>query len=216
MIFRAKVPCQNRFFVSERRIILNFALQNHLRPVSLPSKIEIVATSSQRPLPTALSKITQGNLFREWFLRWWARLIWIWSGLSATDNQIPPSKMPSRNRVSKDQQASSMFILSSKSNVCLAFFFCQEQGYCQFQIKSDHMRIIFRSVLHGLLWAYALRQALSSDNLQRTSHSWKDFSTMDRQGYCGMESNSSPSSQPESIRKMVAPTTVICVTPSVR
>ena len=42
---------------------------------------------------------------------------------------------------------------------------------------------IFWAILHGLLWAYALRQALSSDNLERMSHSWKDFSTMNRQDY---------------------------------
>ena len=65
VIFRSTFPCQNRFSVSERRIILNFALQNHLRPVSLPSKIEMVAPSSERPLPTAPSNFTQGN----WFLK---------------------------------------------------------------------------------------------------------------------------------------------------
>jgi hypothetical protein len=42
---------------------LNFDLQNHLPPVSLPSKIEIVATPSGRPLPTAPSYFTQ-SLFR--------------------------------------------------------------------------------------------------------------------------------------------------------
>ena len=51
------------------------------------------------------------------------------------------------------------------------FFFCREQGDCNFQFKSDHMRKKIRGVLHGLLWAYVLRQVLSSDNLQRTSHS---------------------------------------------
>ena len=65
VIFWETAPCQNRFSVSKRRIILNFALQNHLRPVSLPSKIEIVATPSERPLPTFLSYFTQGN----WFLK---------------------------------------------------------------------------------------------------------------------------------------------------
>ena len=43
------------------------------------------------------------------------------------------------------------------------------------------MRRKFRGVLHGLLWAYVLRQVLSSDNLQRTSHSWIDFSAMEWQ-----------------------------------
>ena len=66
VIFRATAPCQNRFSVSKRRIILNFALQNHLRPVSFPSKIEIVTTSSQRPMLTSLSNFTQRNWFWNW------------------------------------------------------------------------------------------------------------------------------------------------------
>ena len=40
-----------------------------------------------------------------------------------------------------------MLNLSRESEVCYAFFFCQEQGDCDFQSKSDHMRKIFRSVL---------------------------------------------------------------------
>ena len=67
VIFWETAPCQNRFSVSERRIILNFALQNHLPPVSLPSKIEIVATPSERHLPTALNYSIQGNWFWKWF-----------------------------------------------------------------------------------------------------------------------------------------------------
>ena len=67
VIFRATALCQNRFSVSERRIILNFALQNHLPPVSVPSKIEIVATPSERPLPNSLSYFTQENWFWKWF-----------------------------------------------------------------------------------------------------------------------------------------------------
>ena len=47
------------------------------------------------------------------------------------------------------------------------------------------MRKIFRSVLHGLLWAYALRQALSSENLQGASLSRKDYSAMERQNCRG-------------------------------
>ena len=60
---------------------------------------------------------------------------------------IPPSLLPSRNRFSKALLASSMLNLGRKSEDCLAFFFCQEQGDCDFQFKSDHMRKIFRSVL---------------------------------------------------------------------
>ena len=71
VIFRATAPCQNRFSASERRIILNFALQNHLRPVSLPSKIEIVTTSSECPMPTAPSNFTQEIGFWKWF---WNRI----------------------------------------------------------------------------------------------------------------------------------------------
>ena len=69
--------------------------------------------------------------------------------------------------------------------VCPSFFFDQRQGDRDFQFKSDHMRKIFRSVLHGLLWAYALRQALSSENLQGASLSRKDYSAMERQNCRG-------------------------------
>ena len=37
--------------------------------------------------------------------------------------------LPSRNQFPKSPQASSMLDLSSQSEVCLAFFLCQEQGY---------------------------------------------------------------------------------------
>ena len=47
------------------------------------------------------------------------------------------------------------------------------------------MRKLFRGVLHGLLWAYALRQALSSENLQGASLSRKDYSAMERQNCRG-------------------------------
>ena len=79
--------------------------------------------------------------------------------------------LTSRNQFSKAPTASSMLNLSRESEDCLAFFFCQEQRDCDFQFKSHHMRKLFRDVLHGLLLDYLLRQALSSDNLQRTSHS---------------------------------------------
>ena len=115
VIFRATSPCQNRFSVSERRIILNFALQNHLRPVSLPSKIEIVATSSERHLPTAMSYFNQEN----WFWKW------IWKTMGEVDldfkwaislrKSIPPSKLFSRNWFSKAPQAFLMLNLSRKS-----------------------------------------------------------------------------------------------------
>ena len=47
---------------------------------------------------------------------------------------------PSCNQFPKALPASSMLILSRKSDVCLAFLFCQEQGYHQFQFKSHHMK----------------------------------------------------------------------------
>ena len=75
VIFRATAPCQHRFSASERRIILNFALQNHLRPVSLPSKIEIVATPSERHPPTAMSYFTQGNWFLNWFWKTMSKMV---------------------------------------------------------------------------------------------------------------------------------------------
>ena len=78
-----------------------------------------------------------------------------------------------------------MFNLCHQSEDWLAFFFFQEQVDCDFQFKSDHMRKIFQSVLHNLLWAYALRQGLFSDNLKGMSHSWKEFSAMERQNCRG-------------------------------
>ena len=126
VIFWATAPCQNRFSVSERRIILNFALQNHLPPVSLPSKIEIVATPSERHLPTALRNFTQEN----WFWKW----IWKTMGEVDLDFKWAASNFPhrissavavvkikiwshqtSRNRFSKAPQASSMLNLSRES-----------------------------------------------------------------------------------------------------
>ena len=126
VIFRATAPCQHRFSASERRIILNFALQNHLRPVSLPSKIEIVATPTERPLPTAMSYFNQEN----WFWKW----IWKTMGEVDLDFKWAASNFPhrissavavvkikiwshqtSRNRFSKAPQASSMLNLSRES-----------------------------------------------------------------------------------------------------
>ena len=60
---------------------------------------------------------------------------------------IPPSLLPSLKWFSKTPQASSTLNLSSQIEVCLTFFFCQEQGDCDFQFKSHRMRKIFRSVL---------------------------------------------------------------------
>ena len=60
---------------------------------------------------------------------------------------IPPSLLPSRNRFSKAPTASSMLNLSRESEDCLAFFFCQAEGYCDFQFKSHRMKKIFQSVL---------------------------------------------------------------------
>ena len=94
---------------------MNFALQNHLPPVSLPSKIEIVATPSERHLPTALNYSIQGNWFWKWFwtitsegdldFKWAIRL----------REAISSIKKPSRNRFSKAPPASSMLNLSHKS-----------------------------------------------------------------------------------------------------
>ena len=214
-------------FITRTVIFLKISSSKSLLSYLFASMIKEVATPSQRTLPTSLSYFTQEIGFWKWFsmttseidlnFKWAISLILHKNSSTVTVVTIKNwSHQPSCNQFPKAPQASSMLILSSKSNVCLAFFFCQEQGYCQFQIKSDHMRIIFRSVLHGLLWAYALRQALSSDNLQRTSHSWKDFSEMERQDYHRMESNSSPSNRPESTPEMVGLTMETCVTPSVR
>ena len=76
------------FFWFWTKNYLEFRSAKSPLPCIFASTIEIVATPSHRLLPPALSKITQGNLFREWFLRWWARLIWIWSRLSAWENQF--------------------------------------------------------------------------------------------------------------------------------
>ena len=58
-----------------------------------------------------------------------------------------PSLLPSHKGFSKTPTASSMLNLSRGSEDCLAFFFCQKQGDCDFQFKSHRMRKIFRSVL---------------------------------------------------------------------
>ena len=69
-------------------------------------------------------------------------------------------KMSSRNRFSKALPAFSMLNLSRQSEVCPAFFFCQEQGDRRFQFKSNHMKKKFRGDLHSLWWIYLFRQAL--------------------------------------------------------
>ena len=126
VIFWATAPVKIVFSFLKRRIILNFDLQNHLPPVSLPSKIEIVATPSERHLPTALRNFTQEN----WFWKW------IWKTMGEVDldfkwaaSNFPHrissavavvtikiwSHQPSRNRFSKAPQASSMLNLSRES-----------------------------------------------------------------------------------------------------
>ena len=55
--------------------------------------------------------------------------------------------LTSRNQFSKAPTASSMLNLSRESEDCLAFFFCQAEGYCDFQFKSHRMKKIFQSVL---------------------------------------------------------------------
>ena len=222
-------PCEyfRNNLLRGRYYFWRFALQNHHCPVSLPSKIEIIATPSERPLPNSLSYFTQENWFWKWFwktigevdldFKWAASLR---KSIFIIINRKPWQKNPSHQTsckwLLKFIKASSMLNLSRESEVCLAFFFCQEQGYRRFQIKSHHMRKIFRSVLHSLLRAYALKQASCLKIWQQTSLSWKDFSAMERQDYHRMAYNSSPPSRPESTPEMVAPTTGICVTPSVR
>ena len=123
VIFRATALCQNRFSVSERRIILNFDLQNHLRPVSLPTKIEIVTTPSEHPLPNSLSYFTQENWFWKWFWKTIGKvdLDFTWAislgkQIFIIINRKPwqkiPSLLPSPLWFSKTPQASSMLNLS--------------------------------------------------------------------------------------------------------
>ena len=178
------------FFCFWTKNLFEFCSAKPLRPSPLPSKIDMDATPSQRSLPTAMSYFTQENSFWKW----------IWKTMGEVDLDFKWANAYSESWI----------------EVCPSFFFDQRQGDCDFQFKSDHMRKIFRSVLHGLLWAYALRQALSSENLQGASLSRISFSNEDRQDYRQMESNSSPSSRPESTPEMVGLTTETCVTPSVR
>ena len=121
VIFRATAPCQHRFSASERRIILNFALQNHLRPVSLPSKIEIVATPSERPLPTAPSYFTQGNWFWKWFWKTMGEVDLDFKWAISLGKLIFIMKNPTCNRFSKAPPASSMLNLSRESKVAFLF-----------------------------------------------------------------------------------------------
>ena len=102
-------------------------------PCLFASTIEMVATLSARPLPTALSYFTQEN----WFWKW------IWKTMGEVDLDfkwaISPlplqflstvevvtikfwSHQPSGNRFSKARQASSMLNLCPQSEDCLAFF----------------------------------------------------------------------------------------------
>ena len=140
VIIRATSPCQNRFSDSERRIILNFSLQNHLRPVSLPSKIEIVATPSQRPIANIAELFHSRKLVLKIILKPIGKIglvfklaISLRKSIFIIKNRKPWHKfhrsLPSRNQFPKSPQASSMLDLSSQSEVCLAFFLCQEQGY---------------------------------------------------------------------------------------
>ena len=187
----------------------------------------MVTTPSERPLPTALSKFTHRNWFWKWF---WKRMSEVdldfkWAA-SHFPHQISSavavvtmkiwSHQPSGNRFSKTLPASSMLNLSRESEDCLTFFFCQEHGYWQFQIKSHHMSKIFRSVLHGLLWAYALRQVSYLEIWQQTSLPRRWISNTEWQDYHRLENNSSPPNLPESTPEMVGLTTEICGTPSVR
>ena len=118
----------------------------------------MVATPSERPLPTTPSNFTQ----EIWCLNWFWKTIckidldfkWaashfphIISSAVAVVTTENPSLLPSHKGFSKTPTASSMLNLSRGSEDCLAFFFCQKQGDCDFQFKSHRMRKIFRSVL---------------------------------------------------------------------
>ena len=121
VIFWATAPVKIVFSFLKRRIILNFDLQNHLPPVSLPSKIEIVATPSGRPLPTAPSYFTQGNWFWKWFWKTMGEVDLDFKWAISLGKLIFIMKNPTCNRFSKAPPASSMLNLSRESKVALLF-----------------------------------------------------------------------------------------------
>ena len=217
VIFWATAPVKIVFSFLKRRIILNFDLQNHLPPVSLPSKIEIVATPSERHLPTALRNFTQEN---------WFWLIWFSSGLSASDNLFSSSKIiicgknfhrtspPAISFQKHRQPPQCLFRAVNISLPCV--FLLSEAGGLRFSIQISPHEENISECPHLLLRDYSLRQAPSSEKFQMSSLSWIWFSNAVRQDYRQMESNSSPSSQPESTPEMVVFRTEICVTPSAR
>ena len=209
-------PLSKSFFWFWIKNYFEFCSAKSPLPCIFASTIEIVATPSHRLLPPALSYFTQGIGFWNWFWKTIGKIDLDFKWAISLRKSIPPSLLPSRNRFSKAPPASSMLNLSRESQVCLTFFFDQGQGDCDFQFKSDPMKKIFRGVLHDLLWDYLHRQALSFENMQKTSLSRRWNSNADRQDYHMRKSNSSPSSRPESIQKMVVSATETCVTPSVR
>ena len=152
-----------------------------------------------------------------------------------------PLLLPSRKCFSKVPQASSMLNQCRESKVALRFSSVgsrvtaifnwnlttwKEKIFEQFNLQKQFRpasfpllgdgRKVFQSFLHSLWWAYALRQVYCLEIWQQTLLSRRWISDEERQDYRGMESNSSPLSRPEFIRKKVAPTTETCVIPSVR
>ena len=154
------------FFCFWTKNYFEFCSAKSLLPSSWSSKIEIVATSSERHLPTAMSYFNQEN----WFWKW------IWKTMGEVDldfkwaaSNFPHrissavavvtikiwSHQPSCNQFPKALPASSMLILSRKSDVCFAFLFCQEQGYHQFQFYSHHMK-------GKILWKIQFAKAITA------------------------------------------------------
>ena len=78
----------------ERYYFSKIPLQNRYCSASLPSKIEIVATPSERHLPTAMSNFTQGIWFWNWFWKTIGKIDLDFKWVISLKNQFSLSKLP--------------------------------------------------------------------------------------------------------------------------
>ena len=131
VIFWATAPVKIVFSFLKRRIILNFDLQNHLPPVSLPS-----------------AKSSSTCLFA---LKDWDSCNAIGASSANCSEKFHSGELVLKIILKEYRRSWFDFQVGCQPQIiyfhCLAFFFCQKQGDCDFQFKSHRMRKIFRSVL---------------------------------------------------------------------
>ena len=85
------------------------------------SMIKEVRTPSERPLPTSLSKFTQGNRFWNWFWKTMGEVDLNFKWAISLRKEISSIKIPSLNWFSQAPPTSSMLNLSRESKVALRF-----------------------------------------------------------------------------------------------